>query len=465
MSKKFLFLFVFSFLIFFNSFLFVNSAYKHNSSWSNVTLDYNGWCSNTSLTIRAYDSVEYANKESIKDNLCWGNQTPIRNHCQEFKVIQGNLKIHDGPLESMPILYEHELNENSSIVYNFKTERDYYVELFVENVDYNDYYHLLNIFTCKKANKKIINQGQVKVVKLYNQSFNYINDLITLDLYDTIFSNKTNISVHPVDFKLAGIDELNNSFHPILIEVTGSNYSKMNLKYNLGFTKKNYSYKLMFYDPDFVSWMPYDNTFEDNISFGGLDIKPGIYAIIRESKNSSHSSNIISNDKTPVYMDVEDNSSSFSVDSKLNVSNNVSINTNLNNQNKKSGFNYIYILIFLVVLVTIAVILFIVFYKPKNSIGSNKQNNLNNPNVKNTNKATNNNTNNNNKLDILNNYTTTFNRAKEYVNKYKSDYSIDGLKMALRNANVPEDIIDKIFLDEYNKLREENNPLNIFEKK
>lgn len=52
-------------------------------------------------------------------------------------------------------------------------------------------------------------------------------------------------------------------------------------------------------------------------------------------------------------------------------------------------------------------------------------------------------------LEVLNTYSQVYERTKQYIKTYKESYNKEQIRKALTDANIPKDIIDKLFEELY----------------
>jgi len=407
-----LFIYLFLLLLMIN----ISFGYKvYNSSLENMVLDSNGWCTDLEINFRVYNETEYLDKTNINNNLCVGNETPEEDYCEVFQVLQPDIKIYDGPAEWMPILYESKADINSEFKYTFINENQYFIEMTgLDN--YNDYFgQLFDVFICKKSES--MSQENIvvenKVVDLYNVSFDYSG--LKIDLKNTDMNVSSNLTVrNSLSFNDLNIGEINNSINLFEISSLGNTFSYLEINVPIVYENKS-NLKLYIYDNNLKTWNQISNFVVLNNNLIITSATMGIYSVVEE--------------EPVVVQEIVEES----------ISNEVIVEENVNdvvNPIKKSSNNYLYIFI-IVLIICIVTVYFI--KKDKTLINSlNVSNIVVSTPIKSSETP-----------EVLNSYNQIYEHTKEYVHKYKNNYSKDEIFRSLKNANVPKDMIDKIFEEEY----------------
>jgi len=402
------------FLVLFFLFFFISvNAYKYNSSWENLVLEEDSWCANLALTDKVYTESNESNKELIKDNLCKGNETPEEDNCLEFTVVPATIKIYDGPLEGLPLLYEGELNSNGEFEYTFLRPEQYLIEIYPKSGEYNDYHERLNIEECKITmvggnNPEIIEKKE----ELFNSILNYPEEKISIELINNKYKKEKK------DYNILNIinsnnlEKLNNTL--IEISITSQNITENNFKIKFDFSKFNISepqnLKLYKFDLSNNQWVEEKNVNIENknliLSSGELET----YALV----NSQVKKELIPKDT---------NKSNKVNNTTKNNKNTHNKNTPVSNSN--SPLNIGVVIGIVIALASLGVVgFFLLSNKPK-SLPTKK-------------------------IEVLSDRDKIYKKTKEYVKKYKHDYSRDKIYRMLKKTKVPKDIIDKVYLEEYN---------------
>ena len=392
----------------FSVFVF-NSVFAVNSTYTNLKLDTNNWCANLTTTVTIYNASDYDNMSAIKDNLCVGNETPSEDDCSKFNIIQAKVKVFDGPIEGLPLLFNKTLTEKDNSKFNitFTNSNNYLVEIEPTSGKYNALKKTIFIKDCKFSQKLISQQNKIEK-KLYNNSFDFNNEKISLILKNTNINSSSNISVKDLSITNKSLSIINNTIKIFEIEskLNQTNFSSLTIDVNFNY---NSSSNISVYLYSKNSWNKINNFKKSNNKIEIDDASFGKY-LIQEIKPKPK--------KSPITKKIVTNQQT-----KKNVSEKV---VKRDNQ---------YLLYF--TLLVILLIGFLVFYF-MNKKPSHKKINEEKPTESKVEKK-----------EILTSYSSVYSSTKNYVQKYKNDYSKDAIYRVLKQANVPSDIIDKVFIEEF----------------
>jgi len=397
------------FIIYFFSILFlINIGYSlnYNSSYTNITIDAEGWCSNIETTIKIYNQTDYQNKQKINDNICQENQTPENDNCFIFNKIQADIIIYNGPMDGLKELLSTKIdNDNNNIKYKFNSANNYLVRIIPTTKGYNDAEDLVYIKDCKI---KPVVKKEIKL-KIYNKSFEYKNSNIILNLKNTNINSTTNITVEDIKKFNSSLTKLNSSIKTFQIKsnLNQTNFTNLDIQINLNFnmTSTIYVYKFE------KSWKKISKFKKETNKITITNSDFGIYSI-QEIKQEPKS--VVK--PRPKLVQTQINKPQ-----------------KIKNESPNKSIT-LYLTIFIILILGITTFYYI--NKP-----SKKENKYKND-------LTLEQTKENDKIKI-NTYSSAYKTTKEYTKKYKNDYSKDQIYRALKQAGTPTDIIDKVFIEEF----------------
>lgn len=380
---------------------------NYNSSYTDLVYDSNGWCSGMEIEFTFYNETQFENKEEIERNLCEKDEDPEDDNCEEFDEIDAKYKIYSGPIDSLPILVEGNLDSNNQFRYTFEKQNSYLMEILIDKGKYNDFTNendLLFIEDCYVP--------ESKTNKLSNQTFSYLTSGINLNLENTNITDSKKISsIIIIDQKSKGLPVLNKSIKTIEIKSNSNNYTKLDLE--ILFTKKlnNSIIETYQYLPSMNTWSKIENSLEvleDKVKISSTTF--GIYSIVEKE--------IIVEKIIKESNDLE------------NLSSEIIEEINLDENNESKSNSFISILGFIGIS---TLIIFGIYYLfSHNTKNKNDYHDLENK----------------NSVHIIS-LTEAYDNTKKYVQKHKEKYTKEQLKQALENANVPQEIINKVFFEEY----------------
>ncbi len=409
--------------------LFSINVYSYNSSYSNLTIDPNSWCAGQEITLKVYNSTDFENRKEIKADLCDADENPTDDNCQWFNNISdATVKIYNGPVESLGLLVDTKTSKVGEFTTTFPDVTDYYFEI-TPSGKYNELTGYFESLECKFSNTEPTTQTpEVEVKKLYNLSFSDSATSSFIKIENTEINKSSDIVVSEIsDISLRNLPNLDYKIYKTLELKTISNINYTKLTIDTQVSQREPILKLFKYDTTSSSWKE-DSSFNDydnKIVIENANL--GIYTITGNSK-------IV--DETTVVETQE--TVSNGIDTTTNENNNLeTTNTDTENllattssETTSSSSNMLtYLFIIVLVIVSLLIGIAVVHHnKEKNKLETKTQ----------TTEGTD-----------LKSYTDIYDKATAYVKEYKDKFSKDQLYRALKEANVPTDVIDKIFAKEY----------------
>lgn len=391
----------------------------YNSSYSDVVMDTTDWCTNLEANIQIYNLTDYQNKKAIEDDLCGVNETPDEDNCLIFNKIAGKVEFFKGPIEGLGILESKTIDANSKIKITFSEENEYFFRI-VPTGKYNSYEGLFFAKTCKFAQGSTPVIETPKPIPLYNYT---ITDDITktfIKIENTEIDSKDKILVSQInDLEIRGLPKLNYNIHKT-IEIKGlteiKNYSKLTLDTQLA--QRDTTLTIFYYKPTSKTW-------EKTTDFIDYDNK----VVIQNAKIGIYS--IAGNEIKIEVPIIQETIKEVPKSQELNTATNTLLtgNTTITKEKKVSATLWV------IILLTITALIGIGAWQHN----SHKENYHKD---REENKISQN-------QEPLKSMTDVYQKAKNYVNKYKSEYTQDQLYRSLKSANVPKDIMDKVFAEEY----------------
>ncbi len=390
----------------------------YNASYTNLNVEKNGWCKDLEITFKVYNETDYSNKEKMLSKLCSASNNCFSNECHLDKnknkekcencsncyffreIRNAKVIIYDGPLRSRPILFETKTNSSSEFSYIFKQENQYLIEIISEEDkkgnkinQYNDYEELLSIINCNIKNNPAINTQNSK-----NQTFNYLNNQIVLEIKNTNINQSSQIQIKDKPQLTNMPKDVIQSFS-VINENPENQYDKIDLKIK---KPEQENFSLLMYNQDKYAWDTISNFKTENGYIIIDNASTGIYSITSPLEKQD---------------DIKSNQSQI----EQNISNQTNKTTTVNTKVPAKKSNTKTILIIL--LLGLAVLIFLKFKKKSSSKPQEA-------------------------LEITN-IDLAFEKTKEYVNKYKKEFSKDQIYRKLIEAQVPKETIDKVFEEEF----------------
>ncbi len=393
--------------------LLINLAYGFNPNHNNLSLEINGWCINHPITFVVWEREEYEDRRNI----------------DEKRIISGEAIIYNGPFDGMPILLETNLDSSGEFEFTFSREDNYMIEINPSG-NYNSYQERIELFDCniEDVPPTIIDIEDIVVSEddygLIDEEINPTSSVIEypeinaiLEIINNPNVNRNQISLientgfeagsHPqseYELKTFFIDlEENLEQETIILHITIPQINNIKVKkYNeiLGIWEET---------PNF-------NRVGEEIIIENLE--SGIYSIV-EFENERIENNQIEPQINPI-----DNSNSNQIDNQI-----IEDEERLVNENEAEEKKLFYPIIILVFLIGIATGGFFL-YKKKNESNNNHNNTAD-------------------RKELIHSYKHIYTRSREYIIQYKDSYSKEQIKQSLKNTNVPEDIINKLFNEIY----------------
>lgn len=410
-----------SFLLLLNLFLIIAcvNAYTYNSSFSNLSLDENGWCIDIPIDFKIYNSTDYSLHKSDDEYDSYLN------------ISTAVVKIYSGPLDSFPVILDTTSSTTGEFEFTFTEANDYLIEIEPTG-EYNDYHETLAIDECRRANPSLVsNTTTTSSYNLFDKSYLYTN--IKISLNDTDMLSEKNLTVKDilkVGISQNGLTSLNNAVSSFSVKGVNNNYSNMDIEVSLVSIDTNKITKGYFYQNN--SWIEKPIEINENkVTFKSASF--GIYAITSEEISRPQeviTAPVIETTKPEIVTEqtstenlAESTNNEVESQPQTEINNNEEIVSTQTNSNQSSSSSIILIIVF--VIIGLGAGSFFLFGKSKKPIPVEH-------------------------VEVLNSYNEIYKHAKKYVQDYKLDYGKDQIYRALESVNVPRDIIDKVFLEEYN---------------
>ncbi len=400
-------------LILFSIFISASFSVGNNENYTDLYLEYEGWCSGLEITFKIWNETDWDNKFKIENDLCGEDENEEDDNCYEFHPVIANVTVFNGPINGLPILFEDEIGEDEEFKITFDEPNQYLIEIEPED-NYKSLDFTLLIDECPLSTNvsSIIEKLNETEIKNYNQTFKYTLGNIILENTKSNISNS--FAIKNLNLKKSEIKEINNSISNF--EIIGLNdFEKMIVEIPVS-TSNNLS--IFKYDSDFNKWNKISNFEIQNSTVIMTSPQFGVYSIVEEKSIE------VPKEKKEIKTNME----------------------NLNNDNNiidsKSSPYTLYIILFILFIVLIIGFKFINSSKEVSNYHDLNKKNDEKDNIK---KELENSQN----TQILTNYSDVYSKSKAYVKQYKTSFSKDKIYRALKQNNIPSDIIDKVFLEEY----------------
>ena len=147
--------------------IFNSYSLNYNSTYETVALEVEGWCTNFPIEFTIYNNTELTDSD-FQDDLCGANEDPINDTCEEYKVVNANLVIYDGPFNTLTKLLDSKFIENKNN-YTFTKENQYLVQVRINSGKYNDYEEEIIVEECNL--QKPASGKNVQPTDKYNNTF------------------------------------------------------------------------------------------------------------------------------------------------------------------------------------------------------------------------------------------------------------------------------------------------------
>lgn len=402
----------------------------YNETYTDLYLDKNSWCAGAEVQFKIYNITDFENRRDIDAYLCNATSKCYENKCalpaNEKKDIcepcedckyynlveKAKIRIYDGPLDSRPLLYEY-TSPTGSFTYTFNKENSYLIEVISQEDKngkkvqrYNDYQEIFQIMNCPGIEP-------IKVTS--NKNFSYINSEIMLEIKNTTIEAQNEITVRN-DINLPDATEENKKTIT-LSGPSGFQTLKLKIKYSVPTNKT----KINLIEPITNKVTQISNYKYEN---GYLVIENavyGTYAIIEENLVPE----VI---ETPVINEEINSNDNSGSENNQNYVEEEFTNTNSNNDVKKVSLSSSAIKNIIYAVVGLGALILVIFGLSKIKRTPKQQVIV---------------------PEVLSTYEQAYQEAKRYVQKYKKDYLKDQIYRALEKGDVPRDIIDKVFKEEF----------------
>jgi hypothetical protein len=408
----------------------VYGGYNYNENYTNLHLETNGWCSNIEMNFKVWNETDYENQEEIERDLCKkgceddcdGEEDCFEcdNDCLEYHNIKdAEVKIYNGPMDGMPILLDTTTNSSGEFTYKFNEPNQYLIEIYPDSGHYNDYHDTLYIDICKHAQDTTIKKlnEEENPPEPQDVEFSYDDKGFTIALKQTTINDS---SVINIDENIEVSNRLNNTLKIFEITSQNSNFEEIEVIVNIE-EMNDKDVELKKYDSLEGKWNDY--TFDitgSTITFTSDDM--GIFSINEITKKEEVVEEEINEDQNN-----EEEQTGEETGEEANEDQDDETEPNSNVTNPLGTKKVVGIIVAITALVIL--IMFFALKKKKpvtKPIPAPKSN-----------------------KEVLSTYQQTYNKASEYVKKYKENYRRDQLYRSLENVNVPKDIIDRVFSEEF----------------
>jgi hypothetical protein len=455
MYKKILIGFLMVFLFSVNSY-----SLAYNSSYTDLYFESEDWCANIETTFLVYNISQY-NVDSFEDDLCRDDEDPDEDNCEVYNDIDANIIIYDGPFDVDDKVLSNRPIVNNEFSYTFTKEGIYLLQVIVESGKFNEIEGKVSIKDCEvKASTVNLSNSNIQTPDLYNNSFEYSASQTSVDIVKGQSNDKNDLAIKLLtDTTSRSLPKLGN-----LSKILEIDYSDLGSYESIILTTAvatNDSSKLEIYKIVDLNWVKINEYQYANESISISQIDSNYYAIVikeeqiieeiveepvveeivivTEDPNSQDSGVpiiaiigvglisiivivilyfLFANNKTKTKAEIYDNyNQEKSTDSKKDKIDNTK--TGEEKSEKKGGF--------------------LGLFKKKENAEEKKSNEKNN-NI--SNQGLEGKTHQEASEEVLN-------KTREYVKKYKETYSKDGIRQALKGVNISDDVIDKIFSEEF----------------
>lgn len=382
------------------------NGYNFNATYSNLSIDQNGWCVDITTSFKLYNQTEY--------NL-YKNDDEYTNYTN---ISSAKIKIYDGPFNSLPLILDTTSSTTGEFSYKFTAADDYLLEI-IPIGNYNDYHELIAIDACKRANSSYVYNSSVtsNALKLFNKSYIYSD--IKISINNTNMISEKNIILKEIKgISENGLTPLSNAIKSFKVDGVNTNFTNLDIEVSLVSIDTSKITKGYYYENNL--WVEKTISINENkVNFPNS--KYGIYAITSEVTPAPQLSAApiveipITETATTPETNSENTPTTEDTETKIDK-----INTN-----ESSELNITYIIVGIVIVLVLGAGGYMFFNSPKKKIEIAPH------------------------TEVLNSYNDIYNHAKTYVKTYKDSYEKDQIYRALETVKVPRDIIDKVFLEEY----------------
>jgi gas vesicle protein len=403
----------------------------------NLTVDNNFWCQGQEITFTIYNASEYEDRESIEDD-------EDRNFTD---LSDADVVVYNGPFDSSPILKDTSANKSNEFSATFSDGDNYLIEIDAGD-SFKKYKENFQPESCPYLNgerdqsdsndeeqdniEQTDEQGNSSsdtdttdnnVSDITDQSYSYLEDSLEVSLSETDISEKSQLTVQEISsFSDLSMDAPENMIQAVEIFSTEGTFSEMELVFNTS----GENVTVLNYNQDFEEWNEIEPEQRNEESIVISATSYGIYAL-----SGQDSVNTTQSDQTPSESDSPTTQAG-------------SEEPQLPGQDRNSG-NGILIPGILVALLVLVLAggggQMYLHHKKKEKIqqkGSSQQTSQSVQNQQHQKENT-----------TLQSYNDVYSHVKEYVKQYHQQYSKDQIYRALKQANVPDDIINQVFSEFY----------------
>lgn len=403
MVKKFTFLLMIL-LLFNNAY-----SYDYNESYTNLTIEQNGWCAGLTIDFKIYNGTEY---DLYKNDDEYGFQN----------ISDADVKLYAGPLDSLPLLLDQKPSKTGEFSYKFNESNQYLLEIF-PNGKYNDFHEYIYVEECKNSNvEDVENYSPLK-----DKEFIYTD--IKLILNDTNITSKEEITFEKIeDLESKGLPDLENVVKSVWIKGENNNFTNMDISFSLTSIEEDDNITAYHYKSQ--KWNKINHSRDANrIIIENIDY--GIFAvskskIVEEPTIQNQTNQTLETNESSMTTQSEQEEAETQTEKTQNTNNNYVPPTKSNSSN-----NSLVILIGGIISLAAFLIIGVKISKKKKEEKTKIQEEHHA------------------EPEALNSYNSVYDHVKDYVIKYKEQFSKDQIYRALSHANTPRDIIDKVFEEVY----------------
>ena len=490
MNFKFVSVFLLLFAMIFNTY----SALNYNATYTDIVLETNGWCVDNPIRFTLFNSSQFENSD-FEDDLCKSTQDPSEDSCYVYDTINADIIIYDGPVDFLGEIVNTPFVKNN-FTYTFVKQNDYLIQVIINSGRFNDFETTLSVKDCEIDKSTITETSDAtQDYDLFNNTFYYSSSDVLVDLVLSNINSQSEIIItefdKPSERSLPSLENINK-----LIEVDYSNLevqTTFSLKTNISFKDQN---NFNAYKYNGSIWVKINPIISNNtITISTID--SNYYAFVVNEIEEVIVEESIINITEEISNDIElqENVSQEISNGAAQTVNVVDTSNEL--ESISSSFNFTYIVVGVIIIILL-VIIFVVSNKKKsksdideyldsdsnkskNDISDNKEKKTNDNKSKeeiskdnvqkemkdiglddkkegffsrlfkkkekedsseNIENQTGLRTHKEVDLEILN-------KTQDYVKKYKDTYPKDGIRQALKSVNVSDEIIDKVFNEEF----------------
>ncbi len=354
---------------------------------SSFYLDREGWCKDIEIPFVIYNETQWNEREDIEDD-----------EDRNFSELDISVTIYNGPFNIGEPFFEKEFKKTRkpSFSLTFTEEKPYLIKIQAETGNFSKYEETLEILECniKKNNKD----------KRHNFSLEFENNIL-IEFKNSSIENKSEIVFQKInntefnlekDYKIYSISSTSNFSGEIMLT----------LPYN---TSSISEPKIFFIEEGDNSPKPFSTYTKEEETIIIETTSLGIYAILQEEEEEE----IINTEEEIVEENIEE-----MIKPEENLE---------ENSSTLDIVNWIIIGIFLMIIVIFAPKLF--SSKTQKQLFHEERNKQTKQQISSSKEA--------------------YAKTKEYVQKYKNQYSREAIEKSLKTSRVSEEIIQLVFSEEY----------------